>query len=108
MKTLITLLMLLSTVSYAQTTYYSDANGMPIGTAQKSGNTTYYSNANGMPTGTAQNVGNTTYYSNANGMPIGTAQQPIQQQQIQQAPLNAPSSPTFPTSPLFPSSPIGR
>ena len=108
MKTLITLLMLFSTVSYAQTTYYSDANGMPIGTAQKSGNTTYYSNANGMPTGTAQNVGNTTYYSNANGMPIGTAQQPIQQQQIQQAPLNAPSSPTFPTSPLFPSSPIGR
>jgi hypothetical protein len=41
-------------------------------------------------------------------MPIGTAQQPIQQQQMQQAPLNAPSSPTFPTSPLFPSSPIGR
>jgi hypothetical protein len=40
-------------------------------------------------------------------MPIGTAQQPIQQQ-FQQAPLNAPSSPTFPTSPLFPSSPIGR
>ena len=108
MKTLITLLMLFSTVSYSQTTYYSDANGMPIGTAQKSGNTTYYSNANGMPSGTAQSVGNTTYYSNANGMPIGTAQQPIQQQQLQQAPLNAPSSPTFPTSPLFPSSPIGR
>jgi hypothetical protein len=108
MKICLALLMFISTLSFAQTTYYSDANGMPIGTAQKSGNTTYYSNANGMPTGTAQNVGNTTYYSNANGMPIGTAQQPIQQQQMQQAPLNAPSSPTFPTSPLFPSSPIGR
>ena len=88
MKLYIALLMFVPTLSFAQTTYYSDANGMPIGTAQKSGNT--------------------TYYSNANGMPIGTAQQPIQQQQIQQAPLNAPSSPTFPTSPLFPSSPIGR
>ncbi|MBT8518551.1 hypothetical protein G6673_01100 [Polynucleobacter paneuropaeus] len=108
MKLYIALLMFVPTLSFAQTTYYSDANGMPIGTAQKSGNTTYYSNANGMPTGTAQNVGNTTYYSNANGMPIGTAQQPIQQQQFQQAPLNAPTSPTFPTSPLFPSSPIGR
>ena len=107
MSRYVALLMFISTNVFAQTTYYSDANGMPIGTAQKSGNTTYYSNANGMPTGTAQNVGNTTYYSNANGMPIGTAQQPIQQQ-FQQAPLNAPSSPTFPTSPLFPSSPIGR
>ncbi len=108
MKNYFAFLMLISINAFAQTTYYSDANGMPIGTAQKSGNTTYYSNANGMPTGTAQNVGNTTYYSNANGMPIGTAQQPIQQPQFQQAPLNALSSPTFPTSPLFPSSPIGR
>ena len=108
MSRYVALIMFISSTVFAQTTYYSDANGMPIGTAQKSGNTTYYSNANGMPTGTAQNVGNTTYYSNANGMPIGTAQQPIQQPQFQQAPLNVPSSPTFPTSPLFPSSPIGR
>ena len=108
MKYLSILLLMFSTIVGAQTTYYSDSNGMPLGTAQRSGNTTYYSNANGMPVGTAQQSGNTTYYSNANGMPIGTAQQPIQQQQLQQAPLNAPTSPTFPTSPLFPSSPIGR
>ena len=75
------MLLLFSTLVGAQTTYYSDSNGMPLGTAQRSGNTTYYSNANGMPVGTAQQSGNTTYYSNANGMPVGTAQapQPIQQ-----------------------------
>ena len=87
MKYILSLMALISSVSFAQTTYYSDANGMPIGTAQRSGNTTYYSNANGMPMGTAQ------------------APQPIQQ--FQQAPMNAPLAPTFPTSPMFPSSPKG-
>jgi len=71
--------------------------------------TTYYNNANGTPLGTAQQVGNTTYYNNANGTPLGTAQSapPI----MQQAPSNqfsTPSAPTFPTSPLFPASPIAR
>lgn len=107
MKYIGMMLMLFSTLVGAQTTYYSDSNGMPLGTAQRSGNTIYYSNANGMPIGTAQQSGNTTYYSNANGMPVGTAQstQPIQP--FQQAPINAPSAPIFPTSPLFPSSPKG-
>ena len=107
MKYFISLLFFVPIVCIGQTTYYSDANGMPIGTAQKSGNTTYYSNANGMPIGSAQQVGNTTYYSNANGMPIGSAQQPMQQP-MPQTPLSVPSAPTFPTSPMFPSSPIGR
>ena len=84
MKYIAAFLVTISSLAVAQTTYYSDSNGMPLGTAQRSGNTTYYSNANGMPAGTAQSVGNTTYYSNANGMPIGTAQQPIQQQLHQQ------------------------
>lgn len=109
MKYIGMMLLLFSTMVGAQTTYYSDSNGMPLGTAQRSGSTTYYSNANGVPVGTAQQSGNTTYYSNANGMPVGTAQspQPIQPQQFQQAPMNAPSAPLFPTSPLFPSSPKG-
>ena len=107
MKRYFPLLILISTASIAQTTYYSDSNGMPLGTAQRSGNTTYYSNANGMPVGTAQQSGNTTYYSNANGMPMGTAQSPQPIQQFQQAPMNAPFAPTFPTSPIFPSSPRG-
>ena len=107
MKYLSVFLLMFSTIVSAQTTYYSDANGMPLGTAQRSGNTTYYSNANGMPVGTAQQSGNTTYYSNANGMPVGTAQSPQSIQQFQQPPMNAQSAPIFPTSPMFPSSPRG-
>jgi hypothetical protein len=87
MKYLLAFTALFASLSFAQTTYYSDSNGMPMGTAQRSGNTTYYSNANGMPVGTAQST------------------QPIQP--FQQAPMNTPSAPTFPTSPLFPSSPRG-
>jgi len=104
MKHLLTLFLFASSVGIAQTTYYSDSNGMPIGTAQSVGNMTYYSNANGMPIGTAQSAGGTTYYSNANGMPVGTAQSP---QQYQQAPVYNSPAPTFPTGPLFPSSPRG-
>ena len=88
MKYLTTLLLLVPFVAVAQTTYYNDANGMPLGTAQRMGNTTYYSNANGMPVGTAQSP------------------QPIQQQPSSQ--FTTPSAPTFPASPLFPTSPIGR
>jgi hypothetical protein len=108
-KNLVCLLLLIATPVLSQTTYYSDSNGMPLGTAQRSGNTTYYSNANGMPIGTAQQSGSTTYYSNANGMPVGIAQSPqnFQQQPFLQAPMNAPLAPIFPTSPLFPSSPRG-
>ena len=81
------LLLLIATPVFSQTTYYSDSNGMPLGTAQRSGNTTYYSNANGMPVGTAQS-------------PQSLPMQPIQ-------PMGAPSAPTFPAGPLFPSSPRG-
>ena len=76
MKSLILLLSVFSSVAVAQTTYYSDSMGLPLGTANKIGNTTYYSDANGLPLGTANRVGNTTYYNNANGLPIGTAQTP--------------------------------
>jgi hypothetical protein len=63
MKYYLPLLLLVSSTASAQMTYYNDANGMPLGTAQRMGNTTYYSNANGMPVGTAQQMGNTTYYN---------------------------------------------
>ena len=96
-----------ATSALAQTTYYSDPNGMPIGSAQRSGNTTYYSNANGMPVGTAQQSGNTTYYSNANGMPAGTAQSTQPFQAMPNQPMSAPVAPTFPAGPFFPSSPRG-
>lgn len=107
MKYLLMLLIPMSASVLAQTTYYSNSNGMPIGTAQQMGNTTYYSNANGMPVGTAQQVGNTTYYSNANGMPAGTAQSTQPFQAMPNQPMSAPVAPTFPAGPLFPSSPRG-
>jgi hypothetical protein len=108
MKNAIAMIAFVSATTFAQTTYYNNSNGTPLGTAQQVGSTTYYNNANGTPLGTAQQVGNTTYYNNANGTPLGTAQsaQPIQQAPITQ--FSAPSAPTFPTSPLFPTSPIGR
>jgi hypothetical protein len=108
MKIGIAMLAFVSATTFAQTTYYNNANGTPLGTAQQVGNTTYYNNANGTPLGTAQQVGNTTYYNNANGTPLGTAQsaQPIKQAPITQ--FLMPSAPTFPTSPLFPTSPISR
>ena len=56
--------------------------------------TTYYSNQNGMPVGQAQQVGNTTYYTNQNGMPVGQAQTPITSMQ--------PTAPLSPKAPLSP------
>ena len=88
MKNAIAMLAFVSATTFAQTTYYNNFNGTPLGTAQQVGNTTYYNNANGTPLGTAQSA------------------QPIQQAPITQ--FSAPSAPTFPTSPLFPTSPIGR
>ena len=108
MKYAIAIFLTLPFVAMAQTTYYNDANGMPLGTAQRMGNTTYYNNANGAPLGTAQQMGNTTYYNNANGTPMGTAQSPMPIQQQPSSQFSTPPAPTFPTSPLFPSSPIGR
>ena len=88
MKYLIALFALVPFMAMAQTTYYNDANGMPLGTAQR--------------------MGNTTYYNNANGTPMGTAQSPMPIQQQPSSQFSSPPVPTFPTSPLFPSSPIGR
>jgi hypothetical protein len=109
MKWHLLLIGLVALPSQAQTTYYSDAMGLPLGTANKIGNTTYYSDANGLPLGTANRVGNTTYYNNANGLPLGTAQTPQTVAPIQNyAPsYSTPPAPIFPTAPLFPTSPRG-
>jgi hypothetical protein len=61
------------TVANAQTTYYSNQYGQPLGSATQSGNTTYYSNQYGQPLGSATQSGNTTYYSNQYGQPQGSA-----------------------------------
>lgn len=75
MKNLFLLAAFFSSISIAQTTYYSDQYGMPQGSATRVGNTTYYSNQYGMPQGAATQSGNTTYYSNQYGTPQGSATQ---------------------------------
>ena len=100
---------LCTTNVFAQTTFYSDAMGLPLGTANTIGNTTFYSDAMGLPLGTANRIGNTTFYNNALGLPLGTAQTP---QPIAPLPYSAPlysnpSAPLFPPSPIFPTSPRG-
>lgn len=57
----------------AQTTYYNNQYGQPMGSATQSGNTTYYSNQYGQPLGSATTSGNTTYYTNQYGQPQGSA-----------------------------------
>jgi hypothetical protein len=106
MKCYIFLLGFLVLPVQAQITYFSDSQGMPLGTANQIGNTTYFSNSAGLPLGTAQSIGNITYFNNANGLPLGTANtpQPIQPYTPR---YSSPPAPTFPTAPLFPTSPRG-
>lgn len=66
----------LTSISYAQTTYYTDRNGQPMGTATTMGNITFYTNQYGQPMGTASTYGNTTTYANPNGQVIGGVPQP--------------------------------
>ena len=55
-KIILIALAALSTQAIAQTTYYSNPSGVPIGQAQQVGNTTYYSNPSGVPIGQAQSM----------------------------------------------------
>jgi hypothetical protein len=103
MKTIFLVFVFLSQTIYAQTTYYSDSMGLPLGTANRVGNTTYYSDSMGLPLGTANRVGNTTFYSNAMGLPLGSAQTP---QTVAPIKNYTPSYAT-PPAPLFPTSPRG-
>ena len=98
--TFISVLMFYPIVMLAQTTFYSNQNGMPVGQATQMGNTTFYSNANGMPAGQAQQMGNTIFYSNQNGMPVGQAQTPF-------VPAGQ-SATTSPLSPLPPANMFGN
>ena len=83
MKTIFLVFVFLSQTIYAQTTYYSDSMGLPLGTANR--------------------VGNTTFYSNAMGLPLGSAQTP---QTVAPIKNYTPSYAT-PPAPLFPTSPRG-
>ena len=76
----------------AQTSYFNNQYGQPVGSAQQVGNTNYFSNQYGQPTGTAQQVGNTTYINNQYGQPVGSVQTPVQPPQ----PLQPYYIPPFP------------
>ena len=62
---------------------------------------TFFNDAMGLPMGTANQMGSTTFYNDAKGLPLGTANTP---QPI--LPFSAPQT-ISPTSPFFPSSPRG-
>jgi hypothetical protein len=85
----------------AQVTFFSDAMGLPLGTANQIGNTTLYSDAKGLPLGSSQNLGNITMFSDAKGLPLGSASTP---QPI--LPFGG-SQPNSLPGPFFPSSPRG-
>lgn len=66
----------LNTLANAQTTYYNNQYGQPMGTATTMGNVTFYTDQYGQPMGTASTYGNTTTYANPNGQVIGGVPQP--------------------------------
>ncbi len=101
MRAFIFLLGLLTLPVNAQVTFFNDAMGLPMGTANQVGGTTFYNDAKGLPLGTAQNMGNVTFYNDAKGLPLGTANTPQPRM-----PFSAPQ-PVSPPGPFFPSSPRG-
>ncbi len=101
MRILICLFAFVALPVQAQVTFFNDALGLPLGTANQMGNTTFYNDAKGLPLGTAQNMGNITFYNDAKGLPLGTANTP---QPI--LPFSPPQS-ISPPNPFFPSSPRG-
>ena len=87
----------------AQITFFNDANGLPLGTANRVGNVTYYNDSAGLPLGTANQVGRTTYYNDSSGLPVGTAisPQPVQPYYVPQ--FNNQPIPRTPVPSLYPS-----
>ncbi len=101
MRAIIFVFALIALPVKAQVTFFNDALGLPMGTANQMGNTTLYSDAKGLPLGSSQNMGNITMFSDAKGLPLGSANtlQPI-------LPYSAPQ-PLSPLGPFFLNSPRG-
>ena len=97
MRTIIFVFALIALPVKAQVTFFNDALGLPMGTANQMGNTTLYSDAKGLPLGSSQNLGSITMFSDAKGLPLGSANTP---QPI--FPYSAPQS-LSPPGPFFPS-----
>lgn len=103
MKFFLLLLVTLISPAKAQITFFNDANGLPLGTANRVGNATYYNDSAGLPLGTANQVGRTTYYNDSSGLPVGTAisPQPVQPYYVPQ--FNNQPIPRIPAPSLYPS-----
>jgi len=99
MRTFIFLFAFAALPVQAQVTFFNDALGLPMGTANQMGNTTLYSDAKGLPLGSSQNLGSITMFSDAKGLPLGTSNtpQPILPFGAQQ--LSSPPGPFFPIGP---------
>lgn len=102
MKVCLLPLLCASFTAQAQMTLYSDALGLPLGSANQVGNTAVYSDALGLPLGSSQTIGNTTMYSDSLGLPAGSSYtfQPIQS--------GSSIRELLPPASIFPTNPIGR
>lgn len=102
MKCYLLVLIVLASPVKAQITFFNDATGQPLGTANQVGNVTYYNDATGQPLGTANQIGRITYYNNSTGQQLGTAinQQPIQPYYVPQ--FNNQPIQRVPVAPLYP------
>lgn len=70
----LTVLLLLATPASAQTTtFYDDAQGRSIGSADRFGDITFYNDAQGRPVGSSTRFGNQTFYDNPDGSPAGSS-----------------------------------
>lgn len=74
MKRILIALTLLATPAAAQTTtFYTDARGMPAGSADRFGDITFYTDAQGLPAGSATRLGKETFYNGPAGEPAGSS-----------------------------------
>lgn len=86
----------------AQTIFFNDSTGAPLGTANQIGRTTYYNDATGALLGTANQVGRITYYNDSSGAPLGTAISPQTTQPYYVPQFNNQPIPRVPVAPLYP------
>jgi hypothetical protein len=91
-----------STGVQAQTIFFNDSTGAPLGTANQIGRTTYYNDATGAPLGTANQVGRITYYNDSSGLPLGTSISPQPTQPYYVPQFNNQPIPRVPVAPLYP------
>jgi hypothetical protein len=102
MKTFLLLIGFFLTSAQAQTTFFNDSVGSPLGTSSQIGRTTYYNDPTGAPLGTANQVGRITYYNDSTGALLGTTISPQPAQPYHVPQFNNQPIPRVPVAPLYP------